>query len=305
MDSKKIGIALGSGGARGWAHIGILEALLANDIKPEIVCGSSIGALVGGAYASGHLDALKTWTESLTWKDIVSLLDISLGSGGLIEGERVLKRLEAHFSDRPIEDLPIDYAAVATEMDSGREIWIQKGSLLRAMRASFAQPGLFAPVKHHDAWITDGGLVNPVPVSTCRALGADIIIAVNLNNNITAKRRIRQQASHQARRDMWKNLANEWLPEPLSKSADQLIEKTFSDEDDSPAYTDVMLGSINIMQDRITRSRMAGDPPDILLNPRLGHLGVMDYDSASQSIAEGHACVQRMLPALHDILSRP
>ena len=305
MDPTKIALALGSGGARGWAHIGIIEALQENGIQPKIVCGSSVGSMVGGAYACGQLPALRSWAEALKWKDIVALMDVSFSRGGLIEGERVIKHLQDRFSDHQIEDLAIQYIAVATELDTGREVWIRTGSLLKAMRTSFAQPGLFSPVQRGDKWLADGGLVNPVPVSACRALGAEFIIAVNLNNKIAGKRKIRQQRSLQARRIALKNLAREWLPGPLTTSAESLIERTFNNTESDPGYTDVIIDSINIMQDRITKSRMAGDPPDIVLNPRLSHLGVLDYDSASDSIEEGRKAVTRMLPAIKDLLSRP
>ncbi len=305
MSRAKIAVALGSGGARGWAHIGVLSALLENGIIPQIVCGSSIGALVGGAYACGQLEQLRKWTESLTWKDIVSLMDISFGRGGIIEGERVVNKLKENFNDHQIQNLSVDYIAVATELYTGREVWIKTGSLLRAMRASFAQPGLFSPVKRGANWLTDGGLVNPVPVSACRALGADFIIAVNLNSRLAGKRKSRKQESKMARRMALENLTGDWLPASLQKSAAGYLEKTFNSEDENPSYTDVMIGSINIMQDRITRSRMAGDPPDILLSPSLGQFGFMDYDSAAESIAEGRESVKRMLPAIRDLLSRP
>lgn len=302
MNKPKIALALGSGGARGWAHIGVIEVLQEHGIQAEIVCGSSIGSLVGGAYASGELQRLHEWTESLTWKDIVTLLDVSLSKGGLIEGERVLKRLQDSFIDQPIEKLDIQYTAVATELETGREVWIRTGSLFKAMRASFALPGLFSPVKRGEKWLTDGGLVNPVPVSACRALGADFIIAVNLNGDIASKRMKRQQASSLARRTTLESLAEEWLPDTLAKGANSLIQKALKPGDDTPGYTDVMISAINIMQDRITRSRMAGDPPDILISPRLGHLGVMDYDSAKESITAGRESALQAIPSIQSML---
>lgn len=302
MDKPKIALALGSGGARGWAHIGVIEVLQEHGIQAQIVCGSSIGSLVGGAYASGELPRLREWTESLTWKDIVTLLDVSLAKGGLIEGEKVLKRLQESFMDQPIEKLSMQYTAVATELETGREVWIRSGSLFKAMRASFALPGLFTPIKRGEKWLTDGGLVNPVPVSACRALGADFIIAVNLNGDIASKRIKRQQANALARRSSLESLAEQWLPEPLAKGANNLIQKALTPEDEAPGYTDVMISAINIMQDRITRSRMAGDPPDILISPRLGHLGVMDYDSAKESITVGRECALQAMPNIQAML---
>ena len=304
MSKPRIAVALGSGGARGWAHVGILEVLIENGIKPDIVCGSSIGALVGGAYGCDKLDVFREWTLSLTWKDIVALMDISLNSGGLIEGKRLVNRILEHLESCQIEDLGIDYAAVATELHTGREVWLRSGSLMDAMRASFALPGLFSPVRRGNSWLTDGGLVNPVPVSTCRALGADFIIAVNLNSRIAGNRRERALESARARKEAMENLASEWVPDPLRTPAKKWLKRTFtSPEEITPTYTDVMIGSINIMQDRITKSRMAGDPPDVILNPRLGHLGVMDYDCAAESIEEGRTTAEHMLPTIRDLIA--
>lgn len=304
MQKPRIAVALGSGGARGWAHVGILEVLIENGIRPDIVCGSSIGALVGGAYGCGKLDVFREWTLSLTWKDIVALMDISLNSGGLIEGKRLANRILEHLEGCQIEELSVDYAAVATELHTGREVWLRSGPLMDAMRASFALPGLFSPVRRGNNWLTDGGLVNPVPVSTCRALGADFIIAVNLNSRIAGNRRERALESARARKEAMENLASDWVPDALRAPAKKWLKRTFSPPTDiTPSYTDVMIGSINIMQDRITKSRMAGDPPDVVLNPRLGHLGVMDYDCAAESIEEGRTTAEHMLPTIRDLIA--
>ncbi|MDO6461016.1 patatin-like phospholipase family protein [Granulosicoccaceae sp. 1_MG-2023] len=304
MEKPRIAVALGSGGARGWAHIGVLDVLLENGIRPDIVCGSSIGALVGGAYCCDKLDVFREWTLSLTWKDIVALMDISLSSGGLIEGKRLVNRILEHLQANHIEDLPTDYAAVATELHTGQEVWLRSGPLIDAMRASFALPGLFSPVLRGNRWLTDGGLVNPVPVSPCRALGADFIIAVNLNSRIAGSRRERARESARSRKHALENLASEWVPDPLRAPARKWLKKTFRPPGEvAPSYTDVMIGSINIMQDRITKSRMAGDPPDIVLSPRLGHLGVMDYDCAAESIAEGRTTAEYMLPTIRELLA--
>jgi NTE family protein len=176
----RIGLALGSGSARGWAHIGAIHALEERGIKADIVCGASIGALVGAAYASGQLDRLEQWVTGLAWTKVVRLMDLTW-KGGLIRGARLFTLFGTIFEERNIEDLPIPYGAIATELYSGREVWLRHGKVLEAVRASCAMPGLFTPVVRDNVVLVDGGLVNPVPVSMCRALGADLVIAVDLS----------------------------------------------------------------------------------------------------------------------------
>src|SRR5512135_3210738 len=177
-----LGLALGSGSARGWAHIGVIRALAAEGIVPDAICGCSIGAFVGAVYADGDLDKLEIWVSSLTWQDVVALLDVSL-KGGLIKGAKLIQFFERHFVDRDFADLPIPFACVATDLESGREIWLRKGSVAHAVRASIALPGLFTPVPHDDGFLVDGGLVNPVPVSLCRAMGMDVVIGVEVGSD--------------------------------------------------------------------------------------------------------------------------
>ena len=181
---RKVGLALGSGSARGWGHIGAIRAMHEQGIRADIICGSSIGALVGAALASHHLDELEQWVLELSLRDMIKLMDFNLRSGGLIEGERLLESFCRYVDDVPIQQLDTAFGAVATDLESGHECWLQQGSLLDAVRASIALPGLFSPFYHQQRWLVDGGLVNPLPVSMCRTMGADIIIAVNLNSDL-------------------------------------------------------------------------------------------------------------------------
>src|SRR5256886_2007949 len=176
----RIGLALGSGSARGWAHIGAIRALEERGIKADLVCGSSIGALVAAAYAAGELDRLEKWVTGLAWTTVVRLMDLTW-RGGLIRGQRLFTLFRTIFEDRQIDDLPIPFGAVATELYSGRELWLRHGDLLDAVRASCAMPGIFTPVVRDNVVLVDGGLVNPVPVSMCRALGAELVIAIDLS----------------------------------------------------------------------------------------------------------------------------
>ncbi len=299
-DRRLIGIALGSGSARGWGHIGVLRALGEAGIEPDIVCGTSVGALVGAAYVSGQLDMLEDWVKSLHVRDIVRYLDINLVvGGGFVQGKRLMDFLRNHIKTELIQDLPKTFATLATDLNSGREIWFSDGSLLDAVRASIALPGIFTPVKLDDTWLVDGGLVNPVPVSLCRAMGAEVVIAVNLNGDIIG-RHIRKAPA--PRKD--KKVSTEGrLLEKLSVSLKERATSLISLPSESPGLFEVLASSINIMQDRITRSRMAGDPPDVMLSPRLGHIGLLEFDRAAEAVREGRACVKRMMPALNDAVS--
>jgi NTE family protein len=300
MTRPCIGIALGSGSARGWAHIGVLRALSEAGIEPDIVCGTSIGALVGGAYVSGRLDALDDWARSVALFDIVGLMDVTLTRGGVITGGRLFKGLRSLQPDQRIEDLPKPFAAVATDFATGREQWLQKGSLLDAVRASASLPGIFPPVKMGGQWLVDGGLVNPVPVSVCRALGAEVVIAVNLNGDLTSRNvsprreRRRRPAPRRREPDLFNKLSAR-LREEFRGTASFLSSQLLPPRQRGPGFFEVLAGTIYIMQDRITRSRMAGDPPDIMVAPQLGHIRLLDFHRAEEAIDEGYACVAPVL----------
>jgi len=300
----KIGIALGGGAARGWAHIGIMNALAEMGIKPDVIAGTSIGALVGSAYANGQEEQLETWVRSLSWKEIVGFLDVSVIPGGLIEGEKLIEFARSQTPDADIESLPTPFGAVATELKSGREVWMREGRVLDAVRASISLPGLFKPVKRDGVWLVDGGLVDPVPVSLCRAMKADIVIAVNLNAGVVgSQRHIRaprkeKEESHES--NLWDRVSDSFK-QKLNEQKKQLLKQILGDNHDSPGSFEVIASSINIMQERITRSRLAGDPPDLLLEPKLAHIGLMDFDRADEAIAEGRACVEKMSHHLESI----
>ncbi len=182
-----IGLALGGGSARGWAHLGILRKLDEAGIRPKIVVGTSIGAVVGGSWAAGKLDELEAFARSLTKRSMLGMMDWSLPGSGLLSGDRLRKALEDKFRGASIEDLPVKFAAIATELRTGHEIWLTRGSITDAMRASYALPGIFVPVNIGGRWLMDGALSNPIPVSVARALGAEMIIAVNLHTDVLGR----------------------------------------------------------------------------------------------------------------------
>jgi NTE family protein len=303
MSKPRIGLALGSGSARGWAHIGVIRALEEHGIKPDLVAGCSIGALVGAAYCNGQLDALEKWVRKLSFWDVVRLMDMRL-AGGLIDGKNLMASFVDKLSDTDIDRLPIQYAAVATDLSTGREVWLQNGSVPNAVRASIALPGIFSPVQLDDRWLVDGGLTNPVPVSLCRALGADIIIAVNLNSDIVGrhlKKATEKTDVEEGERDLFTQFLKKLNSGILeSKLASWGIGKKPATA--IPGLFEVMASSINIMQDRITKSRMAGDPPDVLISPCLAQLGLLEFDRAGEAIDEGYESVQRIESALKHAL---
>lgn len=305
----KIGLALGSGSARGWAHIGVIQELAEIGIEPEIVAGCSIGAVVGAAYASDQLDKLDSWVRALTWKEIINYVDLTITGGGFIQGEKLIDLAHNYFKNDDIELLPRQFGMVATDLDTGREIWFQDGSIVDALRASIALPGMFTPVKINGRWLVDGGLSNPVPVSLCRAMGADLVIAVNLNDDIVGKHSRKSVGKKESfstknysqENAFWERVSNQ-LKYSLNEQKTIILSKLFGDNVDAPGLFNVITSSINIMQDRITRSRMAGDPPEIILSPRLSELGLMEFDQAEMAIEEGRACVRRMRPALEHLI---
>jgi NTE family protein len=300
-------LALGSGAARGWAHIGVIRALSAAGIEADVVCGSSIGALVGGAFAAAQLDGLEAWARAITWQWTMGMIDVGFTSGGLVEGARFKRFLRELHGDPLIEQLAKPFAAITTDLETGREVWLQEGSLVEAVRASMAMPGLFSPVRLADRWLVDGGLVNPVPVSACRALGAEIVIAVNLNGGLLSRRGARNDEKRfregwpKNRSELMERLMHE-LPSTIADGARAMTGSLLGMGADSPGYFNVVAGSINIMQDRITRSRMAGDPPDVMLMPRLNQIGLLEVNRADEAIEEGRAAVRRALPALREAL---
>ena len=299
----RLGLALGSGSARGWAHIGVIRALEERGIKPDIVCGTSIGALVGGAYAAGELDRLEKWATGIAWTTVLRLMDLTW-RGGLIRGTRLFTLFGTMLADREIDELPIPYGAIATELQSGRELWLRHGKLLEAVRASCAMPGLLTPVVRDGAVLVDGGLVNPVPVSMCRALGADLVVAVDLSwGKLGPYRRSKE------RREVVPRDEPSWIGRMTSKltrrkerrQGDPSIVKQ-EEEPSIPSIFNVFLTSLDIVETRVARSRLAGEPADVLITPLLPDFATMDYHRAKEAIAEGRTAVERMAPLIDQVI---
>jgi len=303
-----IGLALGGGAARGLAHIGIVRTLVAHGIVPNVVVGTSIGAVVGGAYAAGHLDTLEEWARRLQPRNILGYLDIRLNGSGLIGGDKLAAQLEAAIGPTLIEDLPVKFATVATEVRTGHEIWLTHGRMVEAMRASYALPGIFSPVLVGDRWLVDGALVNPVPVSAARAFGAEIVIAANLSSDIFAHGTTIY--SHGPSADVTVAVAPETMIEPAAPkrgfgrlfSAERTVKREFFGSATRPGISSVMVDAFNIMQDRITRARLAGDPPDLLISPRVGEIGWFDFHRADDLIAHGTRAAERAIDSIQEAI---
>lgn len=291
----KIGLALGSGLARGFAHLGVVRALKRHGIEPTIISGTSMGALVGGAYLANRLDSLEDWAYSLTKFRVLSYLDFKVKASGLIGGERLMKLMEDNFGDVRIEDLPHPFIAITADLVTGHEVWLRKGRLVDALRASFSLPGIFPPVFMNNRWLIDGALVNPVPVSACAASGAMMTIAVNVSGDIIGKAK---RPGDSVPTIAGFDLLNFDGPENVNEEKKHgIIKRVFRRENNNaPSIFGVMVSSLNIVQDRLARSRLAGDPPDVLIVPRIGHIGLMEFDRAEELIAEGEAAVERAMP---------
>ncbi len=300
-----IGLALGGGAARGFAHIGILKTLIAHGIVPDVVVGTSIGAVVGGAYAAGHLDRLEDWARTLQPRNILGYLDIRLNGSGLIGGTKLAAELEMAMGASLIEDLPIKFATVATEIRTGHEIWLTHGPMVDALRASYALPGIFQPVFIGDRWLVDGALVNPVPVSAARAFGAEIVIAANLSSDVFAH----STTIYSYGQKTSVAPAPEVLdPAPPKRglgrlfSAEKAVKREFFGSAGRPGISTVMVDAFNIMQDRITRARLAGDPPDLLISPRVGQVGWFDFHRADDLIAHGARAAERAIESIQEAI---
>lgn len=298
----KIGLALGSGSSRGWSHIGVIKALEERGIRPDIVCGCSIGSLVGASYAFDKLDRLEEWVLSLSRIEVVRFLNFNRSMNGLIDKQRFHAFLDRYVANdgAAIESGRLTYASVATELETGTEVWLKEGRVLDAVWSSIALPGLFPAIKYQDRWLVDGGLVNPVPISLCRALGAEIVIAVNLNGALIHRRKIPEAPSAHPKVEETGLIGR--IGSIVSEYTTSMMPETKMSEP-TPNLFDALASSVDIMQDRITRSRMAGDPPDILLVPKLSQLGLMEFHRAREAIDEGYRSVQRLLPEIEYLLS--
>lgn len=298
LSKPGIALALGSGMARGFAHIGALRALERHGIKPTIVAGCSIGAIVGGCYLAGRMDEFEEWCLGLNRRRIFHYLDFRVRSAGLIGGSKLFSLMEHYFADMKIEDLPHPFVTIAADLTTGHEVWLRRGSFIDCVRASFALPGVFPPVEVNGRRLVDGALVNPLPVSPCQALGAQLTIAIDLNGDLIGKA-VRPGQTYQTIAGF--DIFDDKDVEPEDQKtffSSALSKRIFRRDEDAPSLFGVMVSSLNIIQDRLTRSRLAGDPPDVHIKPRIGHIGALEFERSRELIEEGEAAVERAMPEI-------
>lgn len=301
-DRISIGLVLGGGAARGFAHIGVLRTLMAHGIRPDVIAGTSIGAVVAGVFAAGALDAFEEWCRQLTRRRVLGYLDFRFGGSGLISGGRLIRKLEDALGDLCFADLPMRIAAIAAEIGTGHEIWLTRGRLSEALAASYALPGIFPPKLIGGRWLMDGAMVNPLPISTARALGARLVIAVNLNADNFGRGTIIQ--------DHGPDIEDERRsPDDLDRTRrgavrpNRLIHRQFFGASGRPGLSTVMVEAFQVMQDRITRSRLAGDPPDVMISPRLARINLFDFHRASETIAIGAEAAEKSIEAISESIA--
>lgn len=303
-----IALVLGGGAARGFAHIGVVRTLIARGLTPDIITGTSIGAVIGGVYAAGKLDEFEAWGRGLTRRGVLGYLDLSFGGSGLINGSRLAGQLAESLGDIHIEQLSQRYAAIATEIGTGHEIWLTRGRLVDAMRASYALPGIFAPVPIAGRWLMDGALVNPLPVSVARALGARVVIAVNLNADNFGRGTVIPNGGGEAEPAIEEIITQRGLVAGAAQAVEKVspakdAKRHFFGTPARPGISTVMVEAFNIMQDRITRARLAGDPPDVLISPRLGRVGLFEFHRAKEIIELGADAAEKGLEPVAEAIA--
>ncbi|UCG37712.1 MAG: patatin-like phospholipase family protein [bacterium] len=305
---RKVGLALGSGSARGWAHIGVLRCLAEEKIHVDVIAGTSMGALVGASASLGKIDDLESFARHLDWRQIVSFLDVTFPVSGLIEGNKVSQFVRQHVRGRQvIEELPVPFSAVAADLLTGLEVILDRGDLIEAIRASASIPGIFTPVRRNASLLVDGGLVNPVPVSVARQMGAEYVIAVDLNHDLVGR-----TAEGSGARKEGGPAANDGEEEQPLKSVLKMVDelrsrvglldsrsfarvRNWTAREPAPNIFEVIMGSVNIMQARIASTRLAVDKPDMLIRPRLGHIPFMAFQRSGEAIAEGYRAARERM----------
>jgi NTE family protein len=309
----RIGLALGSGSARGLAHLGVIRAIEDAGIEVDFIAGASMGALIGAIYAAGKLDELEATFLTLDWKKTVSFFDVVLPKSGLLDGAKISELVRAYIHADVIEKLPKPFAAVATDIVSGDEVAIRSGDAIEAVRASISVPGIFTPVRSNGRILVDGGLTNPVPVSVLHAMGADFIIAVDLNHEIVAGKNLKPllvTGNAGSAEDSSSGMFSRWVGD-YRQSMKDIRQKLLAGDGPAsaqfrkwispeplPNIFEVLLASINIMENNITRTRLRLDKPDVIIQPPLGHIRFLEFDRAKEIIAIGYEHTQRQLASL-------
>lgn len=300
----KVGLALGSGSARGWAHIGAIEAIEEAGIPIHFVAGTSIGAFVGAVYATGDLDSLKQFALQMDWKKVLSYFDVVFPRSGLMDGKKVHELFSIHTKARTFDDFKIPVKMIATDLNGGEKIIIDSGNIIESIRASVSVPGIFTPVHLNDKWLVDGGLVDPVPVKVVREMGADVVIAIDLNSGLASKKPPKKSKEkikriQKERNEFITRIASQYSN--AERAVKNRINRWFNSSS-KPSIIDVLGSSIGIIEEQITRINLVIDPPDILIQPRLGDLKMFDFDQAERSINEGYTQAKLQIENIKTLL---
>lgn len=309
--NRRVGLALGSGGARGWAHLGVLRALKEKGIEVDVVAGTSMGSVAGAFFAAGREDALRELAENLDWRLLRQFFwEISLSRSGLTDGRRLLAETKKILGVDEFRETRLPFRAVATDLDTGGEVVLDAGNLLQALRASISIPGLFSPVRIGDRLLVDGGLVNPVPVNVVRAMGAQYVVAVDVTQDVRPERRMEEEAGARIpeRRKGGLRLPKETGQEEGSGAAKVLetffaevekkvrrLKETWDDLGAKPDMVDVLVRSVRIAEAQIARSRRMAEPPDLLVEPKVGGIGTLEFQRAGEAIAAGYEAAKAAL----------
>lgn len=318
LQRPKIGLALGSGSARGLAHVGVIRAIADAGIQIDCIAGTSMGALIGAVHAAGKLDELETFFLDFDWKKTASFFDIVLPRSGLLDGAKVSALVRSHIHADDMEALPIAFAAVASDLVSGEEVVLRTGDIIEAVRASISVPGIFTPVRRNGQILVDGGLINPVPASAARGMGAGFVIAVDLNHQIVNGKNLKpllpaaaSATSDPQLRPGWKDVYSQTMQSLKQKllasdapGRTQLL-RWLAREEPLPSIFEVLLASINIMETNITQTRLHIDQPDLIIQPPLGHIRFLEFGRAEEIIEIGYEHTRQQIVALdHKVLPR-
>jgi NTE family protein len=292
--TKNISLVLGSGGARGLAHIGVIRWLEEHNYRIKSIVGCSMGACVGGIHAIGRLDVYEEWVRAIRKRDIVALMDVTLRRAGLLKGDRLFNTLRELLGDGLIEDLEIRFTAVAMDIDRSREVWISRGPVFDAIRASVSIPLLFTPAIVHGRKLIDGGVMNPIPIAPTVGDHTDMVVAVNVSGQLSEGVR---QASKRPR----PNPPQSALQERIGQFLDSLVSIKDESKLDQDSITDVVYTAFDAMQSTIARHKLAAYPPDVLIDIPRNVAGIMEFDRAEEMIELGYAASEKAMSAASEM----
>lgn len=305
MTEKTVSLVLGSGGARGMAHIGIIRCLEDNGYRITNIAGASIGALIGGFYAAGKLDKYQSWVTALDRRDVLRLLDLSFDGGGLFKGDKIMNVLRKLLSDAQIEQLPIEFTAVAVDIERQREVWLTEGSLFEAIRASIAIPSVFKPHFYRNMMLVDGGVLNPVPMAPTLRTVTDLTLAVNLNGReeiprpTAAVRKKKPPKTNPEDQNTVQRAVSRFIDRWSSENAKEAEPKN------KWSIMELVNRSIDTMQNTIAHMKLAAHQPDILIEIPRSVGGLFDYNLAEDIIEEGYQLCEEALERYHSKNNEP